>query len=60
MSTTEFDNWLDKGSEAWLEGNPQPLSVTLKSIDPQAYELLYLDWLNPENTSDDLDPYEEF
>ena len=53
MSLAEFDAWLDKGSEAWMEGNTQPLSVTLKSVDPHAYELLYLDWLNPENDTSD-------
>ena len=57
MSLAEFDAWLDEGSEAWREGNAQPLSVTLKSVDPHAYELLYLDWLNPEN--DASDSYEE-
>ena len=53
MSLAAFDAWLDKGSEAWLEGNAQPLSVVLKSVDPHAYELLYLDWLTPENDTSD-------
>ena len=57
MSLADFDAWLDRGSGAWREGNSQPLSVVLKSVDPHAYELLYLDWLNPEN--DTPDSYEE-
>jgi hypothetical protein len=57
MSLTAFDAWLDKGSRAWLEGNAKPLSVVLKSVDPHAYELLYLDWMNPEN--DTSDSYED-
>ena len=53
MSQERFDAWLDNGSTAWLEGNARPLSVVLKAVDPHAYELLYLDWLDPENDTED-------
>lgn len=56
MSMSEFDIWLDEGSsKAWLNGKKLPLSVVLKSVDPEAYELLYLDWVNPDFTVEEWD-----